>query len=194
MICYNEISSANLPSQIPHFLQTHDCCNIPIKPFASNAWKLFPPRLKIDSHELFIDNDLVIYRRVPEIDEFLVSNRPLCYGTKSDEKSLPPYGVFENGLSNFRMNSGIFGVWPGYDFESDILFHLKTSRITKWGVFDEQGLVATCLLHKNPIIVTTQQITNCWKTYIQGQNGCHFCGHNFCEKESWKNYFLSILI
>lgn len=190
LICYNEIENKKLPDQVNSFLQDHDCCSIPVKPNSINAWKLFPPRLRIDSHELFIDNDLIIYKKVPQINEFLKNtHRPLCYGTYDNRPF--PYGIFSNNFDKskkFKLNSGIFGLPPNYDFESEIIKNIKELNLKEWGILDEQGLVATCLLNKNPIIIQISEISNCWKEYNFGQYGFHFCGHNTEDLPIWKFY------
>ena len=195
IVCYNEIERKNLDfisSDISFFLQTHDCCSIKIKPFSINAWKLFPPRLRITSHELFIDNDLVIHKRIPQINEFLSSKRPLCYGCYDQNRNFP-YGKFSNFFSkkynNFILNSGLFGLPPDYDFECEINYLLEQVGTKEWQNFDEQGLVAKCLLDKNPILVLKEQLSNCWLNYIYGEFGCHFCGHNQNEMlTAWSDY------
>lgn len=187
-VCCNEIKNKKFPDNINVFLQDHNCCSIPIKPNSINAWKLFPPRLRINSHELFIDNDLIIYKKIPQISEFLKSTRPLCYGTHDDRPF--PYGIFSKNFdkTKFKLNSGIFGLPPNYDFEAEIIKNINEANLKKWGVLDEQGLVATCLLNKNPITIHISEISNCWKSYNFGKYGFHFCGHNTEELPVWKYY------
>lgn len=38
------------------------------------AWKLYPPRLRVDAHEVFMDNDILIHSRSSIVDEFLKSS------------------------------------------------------------------------------------------------------------------------
>lgn len=197
LICYNEISFEKLPKKNNYFLQTHDCCKIPVKPISTNAWKLFPPRLRINSYEIFIDNDLIIYDRIPEIDKFLESNRPICYGCY-DSRPLP-YGIFSKEIKYFRkdnfiLNSGFFGVFPHYDFENEIIYYLNKLEVKSWGYFDEQGLVALCLLNKNPIVIDHDYISNCWQEYKSGKYGCHFAGHNYENLSNWKRHKLKFLL
>lgn len=191
VVCYNEISNESLPKDINLFFQTHDCCAIPIKPNSTNAWKLFPPRLRFDSHEIFIDNDMIICNKIPQIVEFLKSDKPLCYG-RYDERPFP-YGSFaklfkKSSEPQFKLNSGIFGLPPNYDFEKDLIENIFKLQLNEWGYFDEQGLVATCLMHKNPILINTEEISNCWKSFKFGRYGFHFCGHNAEELDAWKAY------
>ena len=191
VVCYNEISKERLPKDTELFFQTHDCCAIPVKPKSINAWKLFPPRLRINSHEIFLDNDVVICGRIPQITEFLAGERPLCYGCH-DERPFP-YGSFaklfkNSNIPQFKLNSGIFGLPPGYDFEKDLIDNIERLRLSEWGYFDEQGLVATCLLGGNPILISKDDISNCWTGLEIGRYGFHFCGHNTEELDAWKAY------
>lgn len=191
IVCYNEISKERLPKDIEFFFQTHDCCSIPVKPKSINAWKLFPPRLRIDSHEIFIDNDMIICGRIPQITEFLSAKRPFCYGNY-DERPFP-YGSFAKLFTKtsgpqFKLNSGIFGLPPGYDFEKDLVYNIERSQLSEWGYFDEQGLVATCLLDKDPIFIGLEDVSNCWLKFEIGRHGFHFCGHNAEELGLWRRY------
>jgi hypothetical protein len=193
IVCYNEIkyNDSDKIEGIEYFSQSHECCDIPVKPFSINAWKLFPPRLRINSYELFLDNDLVIHKKIPQIDEFLNNDRPLCYGTHDKHRDFP-YGRFSNFFSknenNFILNSGIFGLPPGYDFEKEIIYFINKISLKKWEYFDEQGLVAKCLLNKKPIFINANEISNCWMDYKHGEYGCHFCEHNTKNLTAWKKY------
>ena len=37
-------------------------------PVGTTGWKLLPPRLRLDAHELWLDNDVVLCNRLPAID------------------------------------------------------------------------------------------------------------------------------
>ncbi len=219
-VCYNEIELEDLETleNVSYFQQTHDCCNIQVKPFSINAWKLFPPRLRINSHEIFLDNDIVIHKRIPQIDKFLQSNKPLCYGCNDmriNKHRRLPYGAFSSFFSiynpasikhreiaqavegsfthnkkskKFILNSGIFGLPPNYEFEHEIIKFLKEANLKKWEYFDEQGLVAKCLLNKDPIFINDIEISNCWLDYKHGKYGCHFCEHNSTKRIPWEKY------
>lgn len=100
------------------------------------AWKLFPARIRSSSHEIFIDNDIVLTDRLYEIDEFLSNNCPLLY-----QGLHGLHGRYEVP-KGIQINSGIFGLPPGFDFKQEL-----SRRMLPWtGRFDEQGLVAATLL------------------------------------------------
>lgn len=79
-------------------------------------WKVCPPRMRPGAHEVIMDNDLVIFKKPPQFDEFLESNRTMIL-----EEPFRFYGRFD-ALIPFedRINSGLMGVPPGYDFGAEI--------------------------------------------------------------------------
>lgn len=98
------------------------------------VWKLVPPRLRLEAHELWVDNDIVIRNRIPEIDEWL--NRDVGLISLG---FYPNYGVFENQISpNLKSCAGLFGLPPNFDFSSKIQEY-SGGRILQG--YDEQGLV-----------------------------------------------------
>ena len=107
------------------------------------AWKYYPPRIRINSHELFIDNDLILLKRSKYIDDFLNDDCTLYnedYGRGFGnlehliKKEFPEY---KTGI-----NSGLFGFPPDYDISDCILKHANN-----WNShFNEQGLTAYLVL------------------------------------------------
>jgi hypothetical protein len=82
IICFNSIEKSKIKSlerkaQLFEQKEEHSVCNIlPTNPNdkqqeCSCGWKLCPPRLSLKTHELFIDNDLIIIKRIKEIDDWL---------------------------------------------------------------------------------------------------------------------------
>jgi hypothetical protein len=113
-------------------------------------WKLYPPRLRLNAHEIIIDNDLVIYKRIPELDLFLTQDSTLlCQGLRGLHGSFAPY--VPKGL---QINSGLFGMPPGFDFH-EFSKPFIDKKITWNNRFDEQGLVAATLLrYPSKIIIS----------------------------------------
>lgn len=159
------------------------------------AWKLYPPRLDIHRHEISIDNDIVFEKRVPEIDEFLNGDCTLLLECISRT-----YGRFEKHVpSGYKINSGIYGMPPGFDFEKYIKFYATQPwELNAKGehaaskTFDEQGLVAIALLnYTRSVIISSTAITNCERHWVQGSDckGYHFIGLNRWENhEPYKLY------
>lgn len=177
LICYNQISADKLSLGIPLFCQDHlrNALGYDV------AWKLFPVRVRAESHEIVIDNDLVLFKKLDEIENFLVSDHTLTY------QGL--HGAHGNYYvpKGMRLNSGIYGMPPGFDID--------LSNRTFSGKFDEQGLIVSSLLSWHhcdvipmtaiPIIESDFPIDEFWK--LKSTKGFHFVGanrgkHPQCEK------------
>jgi hypothetical protein len=108
------------------------------------AWKLYPPRLRPEAHELFIDHDVVFVDRLPKVDQFLSMDDAFIYSRSFSVEGC--YGSFRDAVPDgFRLNSGFFGVPPGFVFDF--------SSVDEWrDYFDEQGFVASCLCSQKHLI------------------------------------------
>ena len=141
------------------------------------AWKLYPPRLTMDRHEIFIDNDIIIREKIDEIEFFLEKNDHVLL--LEDEQRA--YGNFDRFIKkDILINSGIFGLCPFFDLKSYMDFYIKEwnensgheneSSVT----FDEQGLIALSLLsHKKYFLIKNKTITKCDINYKKSK-GMHF--------------------
>lgn len=187
-ICYNQIDKIDMDMDIELYHQSG--IELDISPIYGDAWngpcwKLYPPRMRIESHELVIDNDLVIYKRIPEIDLFLQSNnRALIL-----EARYRNYGQFGHLVGDLKLNSGLYGMPPYYDLEHQI----QQMDIDKWAIRgDDQGLLAANLQNVDPIIITTQRIMPLDDKHdllISGIGGAHFIHANTAIKhKAWELY------
>lgn len=200
VVCHNQLSDfqygkiANLDVELFDQNKHQDALKHP--PQGVNVhWKLYPPRLRHNAHEICIDNDIILWKRVPEIDYFLNNDVCLIYQGRNRL-----YGVYDSDMPQaIRINSGIYGLPPAFDFGS------KINDIQKpWeGRFDEQGLVAT-ILSANPycmIPLTSVPICEYWMSsddfkesldaFLRNQFCCgaHFVGINYTEQSSlYKNF------
>lgn len=144
------------------------------------AWKLYPPRLEPDRHEIVIDNDIVFMDRIPEIDRFLETDCTLLL-----EGSTRNYGRFERHVPpGCKINSGIFGMPPTFNLDRFMRFHVAEWELNAVGeyaaskTFDEQGLVALALLsYSKTVIMPETSVTNCERELIWGK-AMHFIGLN----------------
>lgn len=182
IVCHN-CDPNNLPDRVSQYLKydQRQCRlgdNIEAK---GVAWKLYPPRLAIDRHEIQIDNDLIIEERIPEIDQFLNSDCTLLL-----QGSSRTYGRFERHVPiGFQINSGIFGMPPGFNFQQHIETHIGSGwEKNAYGehaqneTFDEQGLVALALLnYPRYVIIPRSCIVDCEQNWHQAK-GYHFIGLN----------------
>lgn len=180
VVCFNceENQLTWLPSFVKKYDQHHHCQDA--LPPMGVAWKLYPPRLDRDRHELFIDNDIVFLERIPEIDRFFDNDTTLLLEGLSRN-----YGRFDQHVPKHCINSGIFGCPPGFNLDK----YVKFFGGIKWQenafgdhaaskTFDEQGLVALALLdYPKYVIIPKDTVTNCeWR--LEKSSGVHFIGLN----------------
>jgi len=179
-VCFNQIGSGSLSKlNVPLVKQEDYIHSLPYPPLDDYqvAWKIYPPRLRPDEHEVIVDNDILVFKRIKELDDFLKSDSVLLYqglneGRCGQYQDLVPSGI--------RINSGIFGMPPGFDPEFE-------SIIRPWNnYYDEQGLVAAALLRhpryqilpltKVPIVQVGWSI----KDFLRNEQICgiHFAGVN----------------
>lgn len=167
VICFNNLNCselsdlsklANLHEQgeksVPCTLSAPD--NNPIEATGC-GWKLAPPRLDINSMELFIDNDIIIHKRLPQIDEWLEKKNCGLIAEGLHRKRM--YGVFDCFVpERVHANAGLFGLPAGFDFEKKIAEYSKFLDGSLGG-YNEQGLtVATIINMKEYIMVPLSRL------------------------------------
>jgi hypothetical protein len=148
---------------------------------AGVSWKLYPPRIDQTRHEIVIDNDIVFEKPIEQIDLFLKNDCTLLL--QGDSRT---YGRFERYVDpKYEINSGIYGMPPGFDLKKYVDFYCQTDwELNAHGqhkeskTFDEQGLVAIALLnYKKHVIIPATTVTNCERELLMS-NGMHFIGLN----------------
>jgi hypothetical protein len=145
------------------------------------AWKLYPPRLKIERHEICIDNDIIFQEPIEQLNKFFKSDCTLLLEGQSRN-----YGRFERYIPpKVKINSGIYGMPPNFDMDKFI----KIVAGNAWELnakgehagnktFDEQGIVAFALLnYPRYVTIPEKVVTNCERHLIEGK-GMHFVGLN----------------
>jgi hypothetical protein len=171
------------------FFFTQTGKELPIPPIEgfSVHWKLYPPRLFDDSHEITIDNDIIFLKRSKKIDLFLNSTCScLAY-----EGLYGLYGIYEV-ICPIKINSGIYGFPPNFDFNSKVLSLLNS----EWkDYFDEQGLVAKILSKEKSFIITQEEIPIFESEDITSMNfnnidGIHFVGLNRKSHLNFRKFFI----
>lgn len=147
-ICYN-----NLTKDQFEFIQTLEVnlieaqpFSLPLEPRVEN-WKLYPPRIDISRHEIVIDNDYLLIKKLEEIDKFLESDLFLL--SEDNDRNLGQFSA----RSDFRMgvNSGLYGMPPHYNFQLELANFL--TDVEEWSPrFDDQGILS-CLFQTKPHIL-----------------------------------------
>ena len=194
VVCYNcsfeQIAWITKEHPAIRLVDQSEYLNNPIRP-AGVAWKLYPPRLDINRHELSIDNDIVFNAEIPQLSAFFKGHHTLLL-----EDWSRTYGRFEKHVpADYRINSGLYGMPPGFNLDRYCHFYLRdqwemnaVGEYKESKTFDEQGLIALSLLdHPNFVIIPNTVITNCERQYVEGA-GHHFIGVN--RKEQHRPFML----
>lgn len=150
-ICYNNLEDIYLQylkkglTNVPLIDQTEYENSLSIKPRRA-AWVLYPPRLRIESHEIIMDNDLILFKKLPLIEEFLKSDDLFLI---TQGRGFGAYGAFTDILANHRpqLNSGLVALPPGFDYQKELEKIIKTTKFGEWTYhLDSQGIISVCLL------------------------------------------------
>lgn len=203
-VCYNNLEPKQLEEikklNVPLYPQTWDMNPLPVQPENyqgisnkpnGSLWKICPPRINIKTHEIIMDNDVIITKKLNKIDEFLSSNQVLIL-----EDLIKYYGIYDSYFkNNEHFNSGVMGLPPNYDFSKKILeTYLKREKPKNFQNGDEQGLLMLTLYNeKNPIFIRKNEIVElhshkclfCPQKYYQfnsGESGMHFVEANRINK------------
>lgn len=185
-VCYNTIDEKKLNyiKKYPVKLlnQNNYVKELKIKPKNHPCWKLFPPRINIHTHEIFIDNDLILYEKLPLINKFLKNNNMLIIS----EAKYRAYGNFCKLINtNDKMNTGFFGLYPNFDFKNEINKTLDKKIISNWDIHsDEQGLVAYIFQNYEYRLISTKKIFVGHTKLPLNDNlkGIHYIGLNVKRK------------
>lgn len=181
MICYNGLNSdqiqfikSNIGTR-PIQLEAQDwadccipdTCNSPVRADGSfewngnscggTLWKVSPARKRIESHEIVMDNDIVILRNIPAIDKFLEADDKVLIL----EEPIRFYGRYDKffGEGPPYLNSGLMGFYPGYDFGKCVRekWEEKTPHYNI-SQADEQGLLMLTLKDQPSIRVSKDHV------------------------------------
>ena len=154
---------------------------------ANHAWKLCPLRLRSEAHEIWIDNDIILWERIPEIDEFLSNDVPMVSQTWHREL----YGQFDSIVpQGCSICAGFFGLPPQYPFREKI-DDLISGRKPLAG-YDEQGMIAAmiCTNENGWIGIDPQHLNQLgwWEYYTTFPPCGHFIRLNTGTNSGWETY------
>ncbi len=191
VICYNKLGPARLKYLenlgVRLVDQSAHVDSLSAKP-RGPAWKIYPPRLDIDRHEIFIDNDLIL-TAVPGAVQRFMDFRDRYFITTAIRRN---YGVHNSFVaSGMSVNSGLFGLPPGFDFGAEIEKIITQSGSIWSGHFDEQGAVASILLSQIRCeVIPFAEVTAILPPmdYQRGTCGTHFVGANAGVDGMWNRY------
>jgi hypothetical protein len=156
-------------------------------------WKVCPARMRMETHEIVMDNDIILLKKFPQIDEFLKeSDKALIL-----EEPIRFYGRYNHLFQsqNPFLNSGFMGLPPNYDFASEIYnTWVQYGKYKNISQADEQGLLMYTLSKIPNIRIKKEQMIEVlnrdFKTVITGEEeGIHFTQANRIPNHvSWKKY------
>ena len=129
--------------------------------------------MRHDSHEIIVDNDVIIEKRLDEID----TSCPLIVSSSCARLISDSSGRFSNALPvNIKLNTGLYGMPPGFDLASRI----NSFGIGEWeDYFDEQGATSLALYSDDLIVIPLSKVSvNACPEYIKASHGTHFVGIN----------------
>lgn len=194
IICHNSLSTNQLKKikkiNAIKYQQGKKDCVVPIgkQEFTGDnwgcGWKLCPSRLNLDKYELWIDNDVVIHKKIPLIDQWLNFNFAIIA-----EGVNRLYSVFDEEINTKeKMCAGFFGLPPQLDMKTLIIESYNKYNIPL-GEFYEQGLVVKFITMMNYKIIPLNWLSNAEYEYDAKASGHHFVGANRQKsKPSWINY------
>lgn len=199
-VCYNNIDKSDI-MDLSKFadLICQEESSVPCRltPGSSNpeeasgcGWKLAPPRLRIDSHELWIDNDLIILERMSEIDNWIETENTSIISEGLHRKRM--FGVFDSVIDpKVHVCAGFFGLPPNFDFYTKIEEYSKHLSDSLGG-YDEQGLTSAIVTDLDYFLVPLSKMHIAEDTRLfpsKLPSGIHFVGANRKEWHSgWKSY------
>lgn len=156
-------------------------------------WKVCPPRLRMETHEIVMDNDIILLKKFPQIDEWLkCTDKALVL-----EEPIRFYGRYDClfGAESTFLNSGFMGFPPSYDYGTEL--HNTWVQYGKYmniSQADEQGLLMYTLNKVPNIRIKKEQMVEIlhrdYKAKITGHEyGIHFTQANRIPNHlSWKQY------
>ncbi len=158
-------------------------------------WKVCPARVRPETHEIVMDNDIVLLKRFPQIDEFLLQTdkglileEPIRFYGRYD-LAFPPGEAF--------LNSGFMGFPPDYDFGKAIFENWKKYKsLSNLSQGDEQGLLMRTLSESPNIRIKKEQMVEILRNdYASAEKitlqeeGLHFTQANRMPNHpAWRKY------
>ena len=149
--------------------------------------------MRMESHEIVMDNDVILLTKFPQIDRFLAEKDHALVL----EEPIRFYGRYDClfGADPPYLNSGFMGFPPGYDFGSAIAENWERfGKYENLSQADEQGLLTYTLSQQKNVRVGNDQMVEVlhrdFQTVIDGRaQAYHFTQANrIPSHHSWKLY------
>jgi hypothetical protein len=191
VVCFNNINKEKLTHLNAELFQQYHTDDIEYCP-KNELWKLYPPRLDKEAHEIVIDNDLIIFSRIKEIDFFVKNNYTLMLRGRGRA-----FGRYDHKVPQpHAINGGLYGMPPYFDFAAKIKECCKDDKIRAWfDRSDDQGVIAYALFSQNHIIIEPHTILNYFPEYDyalpQQIRGVHLIRSNIGKRKDWRKIIYS---
>jgi hypothetical protein len=186
VLFFNGQTLPEVPNWVRCYEQSEFASSLPLAP-TGPAWKLYPPRFSLGTHELILDNDVVLQTIPPLIDSWLGQERLLC-----SEAYKRNYGQFDGYIpSQVMINTGVLGLPPKFDFRGELLRIIQQAGVTLWEThFCEQGCVSSVFCKYNFLQLTLNDISVGIpeNPFDPGLHGIHFVGLNAGWSTWWRQY------
>ncbi|MEI8270430.1 MAG: hypothetical protein WCG45_03600 [bacterium] len=164
-ICYNNLSKSNfskLPKVDNLLDQSKFSGSLPIKApdHYCCAWKIYPPRININVQEIFLDNDVILYKKIPQFDE----DKIVITEAINRSYSGPLAGKIKTNL-----NVGLMSFPPNFDLFSKICNVVKVMPLEWKEYFDEQTLLAYIIEKHDHHVLTLKDVHICLNNFSYGK-------------------------
>jgi hypothetical protein len=205
IICFNNLDSAelnDLKSIADLYEQKPEDAPCPLDVQTGSyeesngcGWKLAPPRLRPDSHELFIDNDIIILERLREISDWQCFDGFGLISEGLHRRRM--YGVYDGFvLPKIHACAGLFGLPPGFDFAGRIKALLPHLNGKSLGGYNEQGLTTAIITNMENYMLVPLSTLFISEDHVpfpkQLPKGIHFVGANRKDwHRGWKSYLVT---
>lgn len=201
LICHNGLSDKDIQKLPPiSKFNQNSLFNVTSNNYFP-SWKLCPPRLNIKTHEIILDNDVIIYDKL--FDEFLTDDR--IFITEAFARSYSSE-IKKSIPENFNINCGVVCYPPLFDPKNEINLFLNKHNFNmnfeefikhyahKNSFFDDQTLIAEIIHKHSPYLISLNKVSVLCDEYKLGQFGSHFVGLNRGNKIYWKKFCKEFLI
>lgn len=188
-VLYNNSNVQMLREMVGHrpitfIAQSWDDCPIPIDEAANKGtsiWKFCPGRLNINCHEIISDNDVIMVKKVKQIDEFLSRTDSLILV----EDPIKYQGKFRHLFNNEKYNAGFVGLPPGYDLANEMkMIWEQNGSPEVVGQSDEQGLTTAAMKKSKFISISKEQFL-----LVHAEGGTAYANYNAETNKSDLGYY-----
>lgn len=151
-------------------------------------WKVCPARMRMETHEIIMDNDIILQKKLPQIEYFLkVENMALIL-----EEPIRFYGRYDSLFpdSGPYLNSGFLGLPPGYNYGAELLrVWEEHGSLKNLSQADEQSLLTFTLSRLPSLRIKKEQMKELlardFKNKMIGDENLHFTQSNRIPNHFW---------